>query len=110
MWHRGEIFWQWADPSLHHRTHVETMENGVAIDVQARLSRTGATQLFIGIYAKDGQALYEEAFLKRPGETMTRALLWGAGKARETAEGCAATPWPTANLADKPRKQVDGTS
>lgn len=109
MWHRGEIFWQWADPSLHHRTHVEIMENGVAIDVQARLSRTGATQLFIGIYAKHGQALYEEAFLKRPGETMTRALLWGVGKARETAEGCAATPRPIEKMTHKPRNKMDRT-
>lgn len=102
MWHRGEIFWQWADPSVHHRTHVEILENGVAIDVQARLSRTGATQLFIGIYAKHGQRLFEEAFLKRPGETMTTALLWGVGRAREKAGGCAATPQPKANLADMP--------
>lgn len=41
MWKRGEVFWQWADPSLHHRTHDETLENGVSIDVQVRLSTTG---------------------------------------------------------------------
>lgn len=25
---RGEVFWQWADPSLHHRTHDETLGDG----------------------------------------------------------------------------------
>ncbi|MGN8259529.1 hypothetical protein ACLEJW_09365 [Pseudomonas sp. SMSB3] len=87
MWHRGDIFWKWADPILHHRTHDETLANGISIDVQVRLSRTGSTQLFIGVYAEHGQRLFEEAFFKRPGETMTRALAWGVSKARALAEG-----------------------
>ncbi|MFG0533732.1 hypothetical protein ACF8FB_25950 [Pseudomonas sp. yb_2] len=47
-----------------------------------RLSRTGATQLFIGVYAGTGVVLHEEAFLSRPGESMTRALAWSVGRAR----------------------------
>ncbi|WP_313300005.1 hypothetical protein [Pseudomonas sp.] len=87
MWHRGDVFWKWADPTLHHRTYDETLANGVSIDVQVRLSRTGSTQLFIGVYAEHGQRLFEEAFVKRPGETMTKALAWGVAKARALAEG-----------------------
>lgn len=85
MWHRGDVFWQWADPTLHHRTHDEILPNGNAIDVQARLSRTGATQLFIGVYAAHGQRIFEEAFDKRPGETISTALSWGVTRARAMA-------------------------
>lgn len=46
---RGQVFWSWADPTLHCRTHEETLSDGTLIDVQVRLSRTGATQMFIGV-------------------------------------------------------------
>lgn len=82
MRQRGDVFWGWADPVLHSRMHVETLDDGTLIDVQVRLSRTGATQMFIGIYDGCGVALHEEAYEARPGETMTRALVWGVGRAR----------------------------
>ncbi|WP_260441020.1 hypothetical protein [Pseudomonas putida] len=82
---RGEVFWEWADPTLHHRTHDEELEDGTVIDVQVRLSRTGNTQMFIGVYAASGMAIHEEAFDSRPGESMTRALAWGVGRARRIA-------------------------
>ena len=82
---RGDIFWKWADPTLHHRTHDETLDDGTHVDVQVRLSRAGQTQMFIGIYAPSGMALHEEAFDSRPGESMTRALAWGVGLARRIA-------------------------
>ncbi|EKT4503524.1 hypothetical protein LU646_24930 [Pseudomonas alloputida] len=78
---RGDVFWDWADPVLHHRSHEE-LDDGTTIDVQVRLSRTGQTQMFIGVYAGCGMALHEEAFESRPGESMTRALAWGVGRAR----------------------------
>lgn len=82
---RGDIFWEWSDPSLHHRTHEETLDDGTFIDVEVRLSRTGATQMFIGVYAPTGMALHEEAFDSRPRESMTRAMAWGVGYARKLA-------------------------
>ncbi|MEN5216354.1 hypothetical protein ABE484_10915 [Pseudomonas pudica] len=82
---RGEVFWQWADPTLHHRAQDETLSDGTHIDVQVRLSRTGNTQMFIGVYAASGMALHEEAFDSRPGESMTGALAWGVGRARRIA-------------------------
>ncbi|QCI11913.1 hypothetical protein E6B08_11335 [Pseudomonas putida] len=87
---RGDVFRKWADPALHHRSHDETLDDGTVIDVQTRLSRTGATQVFIGIYASSGMPLHEEAFDARPGESMTRALAWGVGRARRIATdpGC----------------------
>jgi len=82
---RGDVFWAWADPTLPHRTHDETLNDGASIDVQVRLSRTGTTQMFIGVYAASGMVLHEEAFDSRPGESMTRALAWGVGRARRVA-------------------------
>lgn len=82
---RGDVFWNWADPVLHHRIHDEELDDGTTIDVQVRLSRTGQTQMFIGVYAGCGMALHEEAFNSRPGESMTRALAWGVDRARRLA-------------------------
>ncbi|MFJ4051794.1 hypothetical protein [Pseudomonas hunanensis] len=82
---RSDVFWEWADPTLHHRTHEEELDDGTCIDVQVRLSRTGSTQMFIGVYGPGGSALHEEAFDSRPGESMTRAMAWGVGRARKIA-------------------------
>ena len=83
MRRRGQGYWNWADPRLHCRTHDETLGDGTVIDVQVRLSRTGGTQMFIGIYAPSGMAIHEEGFDSRPGESMTRALAWGVDYARK---------------------------
>ena len=77
MRHRGAVFWAWADPSLQHHSHEEMLVDGSRLNVQVRLSRTGDTQLFIGIYERSGLAGIEEAYAKRPGETVTRAMVWG---------------------------------
>lgn len=79
---RGEKFWRWADPTLHHRYHDEELDDGTRIDVQVRLSRTGETQLFIGVYDHRGQLVIEEIYDSRPGETMTTAQAWGLERAR----------------------------
>ncbi|MNJ40711.1 hypothetical protein D3C81_1547550 [compost metagenome] len=83
---RGNAYWEWADPTLHSRTHEEELSGGATIDVQVRLSREGITQLFIGVYAATGMPLYEEGMDCRSSESMTRALAWGVGKARHIAE------------------------
>lgn len=85
MLKRGHAHSQWLDPSLLHQTHSESLEDGTVLEVQARLSRTGATQLFLGIYSADGDCIHERFYDQRPGETTTRALLWGLGRARRLA-------------------------
>ncbi|MGE8405857.1 MAG: hypothetical protein ACN6QH_02295 [Pseudomonas sp.] len=84
---REEKYWQWADARLHSRSHDEVFSDGTSIDVQVRLSRTGATQLFLGVYARSGKALLEEYYPSRPHESMSRALVWGVDKAREMVAG-----------------------
>jgi len=86
MRHRGAVFWAWADPCLQHHSHEEVLADGARLDVQARLARTGDTQLFIGIYEPSGLARVEEAYARRPGETTTRAMAWGAGRGRALAD------------------------
>lgn len=85
MKRRGELYRQWCDPGLHHQTHQETLDDGTTLEVQARLSRTGTTQLFVGVYCADGAVLYEKAYGQRAGETMSRALIWGVELARLVA-------------------------
>ncbi|MEH6416553.1 hypothetical protein [Pseudomonas sp. CGJS7] len=86
MRHRGAVFWAWADPTLKHHSHQEQLADGARLDVQVRLSRTGDTQLFLGVYEQSGLARIEEAYAKRPGETTTRAMAWGVGRGRALAE------------------------
>jgi len=81
-----------ADTQLHSRCHDEALSDGTTLDVQVRLSRLGATQLFLGLYGQDGRALLEEYYPARPGETMTRALVWGVDRARALATGALALP------------------
>lgn len=89
---RGHVYWAWADPTLHHQSHEETLSDGTRIDVRVRLCRPGGTQMFLGIYARSGMALYEEAYTSQPGESMTRMLARGVAQARriaaEGASGC----------------------
>lgn len=77
MRHRGAVFWAWADPSLQHHSHEEVLADGARLDVQARLARTGDTQLFIGVYEPSGLARVEEAYA---------AMAWGAGRGRALAD------------------------
>ncbi len=91
---RGNVYWTWVDPTLHHRSHEETLGGGMRIDVQVRFSRSGIAQMFLGVYACSGMALHEEAFYSWPKASLARALAWGVVRARQVAEVglCAADP------------------
>lgn len=90
---RGNVYWAWVDPALNHRSHEETLADGSRIDVQVRLSREGTTQLFLGVYARSGMALHEEAYDDWPKRSLVRALAWGSMRARQIAEtGVSAVP------------------
>ncbi|UVL86906.1 hypothetical protein [Pseudomonas sichuanensis] len=84
---RGEKFRAWVDPALHLRHHEETLDDGRSIDVQTRLSRTGKTQLFIGVYSKTGDRIVEESYSSRPNESMIGALVWGVLRAKTFVAG-----------------------
>lgn len=82
MKYRGKHYWAWAEAPLMSRSHEETLDSGETLDVQVRLSRIGATQLFIGVYSGAGALMFEETYDSRPGESMTRAMNWGTARAR----------------------------
>lgn len=90
MRNRGPVYWNWSDVQLQTMTHEEELNDGTKIDVKARISRTGGTQMFIGVYLEDGRILYEEGYDCVPGQTTTRALVSGAQRARGLATGSTA--------------------
>jgi hypothetical protein len=85
MMRRGSTYWLWADCELHSRSHNEVLSDGTLIDVQTRLSRKGRTQLFIGVYDKEGTPVFEEAHDYLSQDTMATALARGVCRAREIA-------------------------
>ncbi|QAY89328.1 hypothetical protein [Pseudomonas sp. ACM7] len=83
MRRRGTKFWLWTNTRLPLHTHEEVLSNGVHIEVQARVSYEGVTQVFIGVYDTDGWAICEEFHDRYAGEHYCVALKWGAQRARE---------------------------
>ncbi|MCS3837293.1 hypothetical protein HNR03_001891 [Pseudomonas sp. JAI111] len=83
MRRRGAQFWLWTNTRLPLHTHEEVLSDGVQVEVQARVSHTGVTQVFIGIYADSGWAICEEFHDRCVGEFYCTALKWGARRARE---------------------------
>lgn len=87
MRHRGSTYWSWADFQLPTESYEETRDDGTKIDVQARISRTGGTQLFLGLYNEAGHPTVEEYYDNVPGENVARALKVGMKRAAELAAG-----------------------
>ncbi|MFP3849098.1 hypothetical protein [Pseudomonas sp. W5-01] len=80
---RGKDFWDWASVDLHVRNHDERLPDGTFINVQVRHTAEQGTQLFLGVYRKDGPLLLEEVYDSRPGETMTQATHWAVERAKQ---------------------------
>lgn len=87
MVHRGGEYWAWADCLLDSRAHYEMLSDGTQIDVQVRLSRKAETQLFIGVYTKEGRLQFEEFHPALDSMTMEDALVLGFDRARALAAG-----------------------
>jgi hypothetical protein len=98
MKNRGSTFWSWSDAQLQTKTYEEELDDGTKIDVQARISRTGGTQMFLGVYTGDGRAITEEIYDNLPGQTTLRAIVSGTQRARAVATG-ASEPLKTARQA-----------
>lgn len=83
MRRRGAQFWLWTNTRLPLHTHEEVLGNGVQIEVHARVSVEGVTQVFLGIYGADGWPICEEHHERSVGEHYCAALKWGTQRARE---------------------------
>ena len=60
MRHRGAQFWLWLNKRLPVKTYEDVLGDGRQIEVQARITPQGMTQVFIGIYAANGSSICEE--------------------------------------------------
>ncbi|UVM58109.1 hypothetical protein LOY37_11205 [Pseudomonas sp. B21-012] len=85
MRYRGAHYWAWADCQLHSQEHEESLESGITLDVKARLSRSGCTQLFLGVYTSAGLPVVEEYHDRLDEVTLTRAMVWGVKRCRAIA-------------------------
>lgn len=83
MRHRGSQFWLWTDNRLPLHTHEEVLSDGMQVEVRARVSHEGVTQVFVGIYDDRGIMLCEEFHDRDRDEPYCDALKWGAQRARE---------------------------
>lgn len=83
MRRRGAQFWLWTNTRLPLHTHEEVLGNGVQIEVHARISAEGVTQVFLGVYGADGWPVCEEHHERNVGEHYCAALKWGTRRARE---------------------------
>jgi hypothetical protein len=83
MRHRGAQFWLWTDNRLALHTYEEVLSDGVQVEVRARESHEGVTQVFIGIYDGHGVMLCEECHDRDRDEPYCAALKWGAQRARD---------------------------
>ncbi|WP_434598307.1 hypothetical protein J3Q09_07485 [Pseudomonas sp. R4-83] len=83
MRRRGANYWLWINSRLSMYGHDETLSDGLQIEVQARVGLSGDTQVFIGVYTKEGRAISEEFHDRGRDVPCEVALKWGSERARE---------------------------
>lgn len=79
---RGSAYYQCADCRLLNISHIEEYGSAKCIDVVVRLSRTGVTQVFWGVYDFCGTRLYEEYNEALLGHNITQGTNWGLTRAK----------------------------
>ena len=82
MRHRGAQFWLWLNKRLPVKSYEDVLGDGRQIEVQARITLQGMTQVFIGIYAANGSSICEEFHDRSLREPFALALQWGGQRAR----------------------------
>ncbi|WP_336356299.1 hypothetical protein [Pseudomonas granadensis] len=87
MRRRGANYWLWINSRLPMYGHDETLSDGLQIEVQARIGLSGDTQVFIGVYTKEGRAISEEFHDRGTDISCEVALKWGSERAREIVIG-----------------------
>ena len=82
MRRRGSQYWLWVNKQLPGRIHDESLRDGRQVEVQARITRRGGVQTFIGVYGDNGAPLHEEFHGRRRSARLDTALNWGVQRAR----------------------------
>ncbi|WP_397453693.1 hypothetical protein [Pseudomonas sp. NA-150] len=86
MRRRSAQYWLWVDNRLPLQTFEDLLHDGRQVEVQARLTVEGFTQVFIGAYAADGLIINEE-FHDLEYESCCDALKWGVKRAHAIVVG-----------------------
>lgn len=84
---RSNVYFEWAKSNGGHFGHDEKLENGTQIDIRARVSPHGDTQLFVGAYGIEGRMLMEEHHPIMDGMDVQQAIDWGTARAKSLASG-----------------------
>ncbi|RKS24866.1 hypothetical protein BJ917_2348 [Pseudomonas sp. WPR_5_2] len=83
MRRRGAQYWLWLNKRLPAKTYEDELNDGRQIEVQARITPAGMTQVFIGVYDAGGGAVFEGFQDRSFREPLACALKWGSLRARE---------------------------
>ena len=73
---RGAEYLKWISQGSINIHHDEILSGGAQLSVSVRMKHHGVCGIFIALYAKNGQALYEEAFATLHA-TPKEGLVWG---------------------------------
>lgn len=87
---RSKVYFEWATSTQGHFGHEEKLDNGAQIDVRARVSTGGDTELFVGAYGKEGRMMMEEFHPVMDGMSVQQAIDWGTARAISLASGSVA--------------------
>lgn len=79
---RGSEYYRWADSQLPNLSQVEEYGASKYIDIVARLSRNGITQVFLGVYDTTGAMLFEEYNESLVDQDVSQGINWGLERAK----------------------------
>lgn len=89
MRRRSAQYWLWVNSRLPGRDHEESLEDGTQVEVQARITLEGMTQVFVGVHRPSAQVWVEEFYDRTLREPLAQALEWGLDRARDIVAGTA---------------------
>lgn len=83
MRRRGAQFWLWTNARLPLHMHEEVLNDGLQIEVQARVSLERIIEVFVGVYGVSGWSICEEFHDRSTDGHYCEALKWGMQRARQ---------------------------
>lgn len=76
---RSVEYLQWISQGIPQAEHDQILPGGVQLNVEARMKPHGFCAIFVSIYSRSGQALYEELFATLHA-TPEEGVTWGIGR------------------------------
>lgn len=85
MKERGNEYEAWTRSGNRGITYSSIDRTGLQIDVQARFEEGPGAQVFIGVYERNGRAIYEKFFPLMNTMTLSTASIWAVKRAQLVA-------------------------